>query len=50
MNILVAGDSWGVGEWPDEAGRDNTVYEDYEQIKHKGLSQYLPQNPKTPPK
>ena len=41
MNILIVGDSWGVGEWPDWAERDDTVYGDYEQIKHKGLCQYL---------
>ena len=41
MNILVVGDSWGVGEWPDGPRSDNTVYHDYEQIEHKGLCQYL---------
>tara|TARA_R110000822_G_C15276685_1_gene489770 strand:- start:73 stop:846 length:774 start_codon:yes stop_codon:yes gene_type:complete len=41
MNIIVIGDSWGVGEWPaDDEIRTKAII-DYELIEHKGLAQYL---------
>ena len=39
MNILIIGDSWGVGEWPDPA--EKSAYTEYRNMNHYGLAQYL---------
>ena len=39
MNIVVIGDSWGVGEWPDPTIK--LAYGEYHQMDHHGLAQYL---------
>jgi len=39
MNILVIGDSWGVGEWPDP--KIKLAYSEYRNMNHYGLAQYL---------
>ena len=41
MNIIVIGDSWGVGEWPADSEIRTKAMVDYELIEHKGLAQYL---------
>lgn len=39
MNILVIGDSWGVGEWPVPGTK--SAFQEYRNMNHYGLTQYL---------